>query len=102
MTLPYRRALITGVSGQDGALLAAELLRAGVVVTGTHRPRSDFWRLRELGIANVASWSFSFGSPVFGSATTPISQPLPKIVATWPLAITASWLASFVVAPPTE
>jgi GDPmannose 4,6-dehydratase len=52
MTLPYRRALITGVSGQDGALLAAELLRAGVVVTGTHRPRSDFWRLRELGIAN--------------------------------------------------
>ena len=55
MTLPYRRALITGVSGQDGALLAAELLRAGVVVTGTHRPRSDFWRLRELGIANDPS-----------------------------------------------
>src|SRR3954467_10972036 len=55
MTLPYRRALITGISGQDGALLAAQLLHAGVTVVGTHRPQSDpssahFWRLRELAI----------------------------------------------------
>jgi GDPmannose 4,6-dehydratase len=55
MTLPYRRALITGVSGQDGALMAALLLRAGIAVVGTHRPDADptgahFWRLRELGI----------------------------------------------------
>jgi len=49
---PIRRALVTGLSGQDGALLAARLLGAGVDVVGTHRPGSDArgWRLRELGI----------------------------------------------------
>jgi len=53
MNLPYARALVTGISGQDGALLAAHLLGRGVVVTGTHRPgrEPDLWRLRELGIA---------------------------------------------------
>ena len=56
MTPPYRRALITGISGQDGALLASQLLRVGVSVVGTHRPDSDtrgdgFWRLRELAIS---------------------------------------------------
>jgi GDP-D-mannose dehydratase len=30
MNAPFRRALITGVSGQDGALLAMQLLGAGV------------------------------------------------------------------------
>ncbi|MBO9661414.1 GDP-mannose 4,6-dehydratase [Dokdonella sp.] len=52
MTLGYARALITGLGGQDGALLAAHLLRAGVDVIGTHRPQRAFdaWRLRELGI----------------------------------------------------
>jgi len=53
MNLPWRNALITGVGGQDGALLAAHLLERGVAVTGTHRPGRAFddWRLRELGIA---------------------------------------------------
>jgi len=54
MNPPFRRALITGVSGQDGALLAAQLLGAGVAVVGTHRldaRPADFWRLRELGVA---------------------------------------------------
>lgn len=53
MKQPYTHALVTGISGQDGALLAAHLLAAGVTVTGTHRPggRSEHWRLRELGIA---------------------------------------------------
>jgi len=48
-----RRALVTGISGQDGALLAAHLLAHGAEVTGTHRPGHDgeSWRLRELGIA---------------------------------------------------
>jgi GDPmannose 4,6-dehydratase len=51
-TLPYARALVTGVTGQDGALLAAHLLGAGVAVVGTHRPGHvpDRWRMRELGI----------------------------------------------------
>ena len=54
MSTAFRRALITGVSGQDGALLAAQLLRSGVTVVGTHRPdrTPDLWRLRELGIAD--------------------------------------------------
>ncbi len=53
MTAPFQRALVTGLSGQDGALLAAQLLHAGVEVVGTHRPSGagDAWRLRELGIA---------------------------------------------------
>ena len=46
------RTLITGLSGQDGALLAAHLLRSGADVIGTHRPgrAPDLWRLRELGV----------------------------------------------------
>lgn len=57
MNPPFRRALITGVSGQDGALLAAKLLSAGASVIGTHRPGASnggihSWRLRELAIAD--------------------------------------------------
>ena len=49
---PLRRAIVTGVGGQDGALLAARLLADGAHVTGTHRPGSEAaWRLRDLGIA---------------------------------------------------
>jgi GDPmannose 4,6-dehydratase len=53
---PFRRAIVTGVSGQDRALLAASLLARGVEVIGTHRPGhgGDAWRLRELGIAGDA------------------------------------------------
>lgn len=53
MILPYTRALVTGLSGQDGALLAAHLLHAGIAVTGTHRPgrAPELWRLQALGIA---------------------------------------------------
>lgn len=52
MTTDPTRALITGLGGQDGALLAARLLRDGVDVVGTHRPQRepDRWRLHELGI----------------------------------------------------
>lgn len=53
MSAPLQRALVTGISGQDGALLAAQLLAAGVDVVGTHRPGRaiDPWRLHGLGIA---------------------------------------------------
>ncbi|MGB0132780.1 GDP-mannose 4,6-dehydratase [Dokdonella sp.] len=53
MNRRYTRALITGVGGQDGAWLAAQLLSEGIQVTGTHRPSSPAgnWRLDELGIA---------------------------------------------------
>ena len=53
MNRRYTRALITGVSGQDGAWLAAQLLREGIEVTGTIRPSgpAESWRLEELGVS---------------------------------------------------
>ena len=47
-----KRALICGISGQDGALLAALLLKKGYRVTGTTRqdPQSKFDNLFRLGI----------------------------------------------------
>ena len=48
-----KRALITGITGQDGAYLAQLLLEKGYQVTGTYRRSSsvNFWRIEELGIA---------------------------------------------------
>ncbi|KWK64576.1 GDP-mannose 4,6-dehydratase [Burkholderia ubonensis] len=47
-----RKAIVTGVSGQDGAYLAKLLLEKGYKVFGTYRRTSsvNFWRLAELGI----------------------------------------------------
>jgi GDPmannose 4,6-dehydratase len=48
-----KKALITGITGQDGAYLAQLLLDKGYAVTGTYRRSSsvNFWRIEELGIA---------------------------------------------------
>ena len=45
-------AIITGISGQDGAYLAQLLLEKGYTVYGTYRRTSsvNFWRIEELGI----------------------------------------------------
>ncbi|CAM2198059.1 GDP-mannose 4,6-dehydratase [Paraburkholderia kururiensis] len=47
-----RRAIVTGVTGQDGAYLAKLLLDKGYRVFGTYRRTSsvNFWRIAELGI----------------------------------------------------
>lgn len=47
-------ALITGISGQDGAYLAELLLEKGYTVYGTYRRTSsvNFWRMEELGVQN--------------------------------------------------
>lgn len=47
-----RRALITGITGQDGAYLAQLLLLKGYEVFGAFRRTSsvNFWRIEELGI----------------------------------------------------
>ncbi len=47
-----KRALITGITGQDGAYLAKFLLGKGYQVFGTYRRLStpNFWRLQYLGI----------------------------------------------------
>jgi GDPmannose 4,6-dehydratase len=49
-----KKAIITGITGQDGAYLAELLLEKGYVVFGTYRRSSsmNFWRIEELGIAN--------------------------------------------------
>ncbi len=47
-------ALITGITGQDGAYLAENLLKKGYKVYGTYRRSSnvDFWRINFLDIQN--------------------------------------------------
>jgi GDPmannose 4,6-dehydratase len=47
-----KSAVITGISGQDGAYLAELLLEKGYQVFGTYRRTSsvNFWRIEELGI----------------------------------------------------
>jgi GDPmannose 4,6-dehydratase len=47
-----KRAVITGITGQDGAYLAELLLSKGYTVYGTFRRSSsvNFWRIQELGI----------------------------------------------------
>jgi GDPmannose 4,6-dehydratase len=47
-------ALVTGITGQDGAYLSEFLLAKGYRVYGTYRRSSsvNFWRLEELGIAD--------------------------------------------------
>lgn len=49
-----KSAIITGISGQDGAYLAENLLERGYMVYGTYRRTSsvNFWRIEELGIQN--------------------------------------------------
>jgi GDPmannose 4,6-dehydratase len=52
-----RTALITGITGQDGAYLAQLLLEHGYHVVGTYRRTSsvNFWRMTELGIVGHPS-----------------------------------------------
>ena len=49
-----KTAILTGVSGQDGAYLTELLLSKGYKVYGTYRRTSsvNFWRLQELGVAS--------------------------------------------------
>lgn len=50
--MEQKTALVTGISGQDGAYLARLLIDKGYKVYGTYRRSStpNFWRLEELGI----------------------------------------------------
>lgn len=47
-----KKAIVTGITGQDGAYLAELLLDKGYAVFGAYRHSStqDFWRIKELGI----------------------------------------------------
>lgn len=48
-----KKAIVTGITGQDGAYLTELLLAKGYEVFGTYRRTSsvNFWRMEELGIA---------------------------------------------------
>lgn len=48
----HKTAIVTGISGQDGAYLAQLLLEKGYTVYGTYRRTScvNFWRIAQLGI----------------------------------------------------
>lgn len=52
-----KKAIVTGITGQDGAYLTELLLSKGYHVYGTYRRTSsvNFWRLEELGIENHSS-----------------------------------------------
>ena len=52
MKKPLVVAVVTGITGQDGAYLTELLLSKGYVVYGTYRRTSsvNFWRIQELGI----------------------------------------------------
>ncbi|WCE29880.1 GDP-mannose 4,6-dehydratase [Vibrio sp. SCSIO 43137] len=49
-----KKAVITGITGQDAAYLAELLLELGYEVCGTYRRTSsvNFWRIEELGLKN--------------------------------------------------
>ncbi len=49
-----KNAVVTGVTGQDGAYLTQLLLDKGYTVFGTYRRTSsvNFWRLEELGLGS--------------------------------------------------
>jgi GDPmannose 4,6-dehydratase len=53
MVAIMKTAIITGITGQDGAYLSELLLSKGYQVYGTYRRTSsvNFWRIEELGIA---------------------------------------------------
>lgn len=57
MKLANKSALVTGITGQDGAYLAKLLLDKGYEVFGVHARRSTdtLWRLRYLGIEGEVS-----------------------------------------------
>jgi len=47
------KAIVTGITGQDGAYLAQLLLEKGYIIYGAYRRTSsvNFWRIEEVGIA---------------------------------------------------
>lgn len=55
-----KKALITGIRGQDGAYLAKHLLDKGYQVIGCDRRRVDLnnWRLKHLGIENDVEYIY--------------------------------------------
>ena len=78
-----KRAVITGVTGQDGAYLAKFLLDKGYRVFGTFRRGSsvNFWRIEELGVAQHPQLALvEFDLTDLGSAVRLIDKARPQEV----------------------
>jgi GDPmannose 4,6-dehydratase len=72
------KALIIGVTGQDGSLLAKNLLDRGIEVHGTfRRGASDkFWRINELGIRELINYHiYNIGNELAFSETVRQVEP---------------------------
>ena len=75
--------LITGVTGQDGAYLAQQLLERGHTVYGAFRRTSsvNFWRLQELGILDHSAFRLvEFDLIDAGACVRLIDQTAPDFV----------------------
>jgi GDPmannose 4,6-dehydratase len=71
-------ALIIGVTGQDGSLLAKNLLDQGLEVHGTFRRGSSdkFWRINELGIKEKINYHiYNVGNELAFSQTVRLVKP---------------------------
>lgn len=78
-----KTALITGITGQDGAYLAELLLNKGYIVYGTYRRSSsvNFWRINLLGIQDNKNLKLiEFDLTDQGNALKIISQIKPDEV----------------------
>ena len=78
-----RTAVVTGITGQDGAYLAAHLLARGYRVYGTFRRGSsvNFWRIEELGIAQHERLTLiEFDLTDFGSGLRLLERARPQEV----------------------
>jgi GDPmannose 4,6-dehydratase len=76
-----KTALITGVTGQDGAYLAQLLLDKGYTVVGAYRRTSsvDFWRLATLGVASHPRLSLvEFDLTDLGSCISLVRKAAPQ------------------------
>lgn len=76
-----KTALVTGITGQDGAYLADLLLSKGYRVVGTFRRvvTTNFWRIEELGIRNHPNLSLEeFDLTDMGSAIRLIARVEPS------------------------
>jgi GDPmannose 4,6-dehydratase len=78
-----RTAVVTGITGQDGAYLAQFLLERGYRVFGTFRRGSsaNFWRIEDLGIAHHERLSLvEFDLTDFGSGVRLLERAQPSEV----------------------
>ena len=78
-----KTAVVTGITGQDGAYLAQLLLQKGYKVFGTFRRGSsvNFWRIEELAVATHPNLSLiEFDLTDFGSAVRLLEKAKPREV----------------------